>query len=265
MVGAVGLDARQTKLLRHRAIGPDGTTPWGLWETEPERFERYQSIQSKKHTIGAAKQVCSFVAAPDGSTLFVGIWSVLGVGVAPDGLIDPVMGHDVGGKNLYQLESMPHLSSYAGRLVVHWSAPRSWYRRLDRSSFPVLEILPGQALTPFPGYEDFRISLSQLLRLPAGLLEVLRSSRGVYLLIDPDDGQQYVGAATGHEGFLGRWTSYAHNVHGGNVLLRQRGKRDYIVSILEVAASTESDDSILARESFWKTKLGSRAFGLNAN
>ncbi len=69
----------------------------------------------------------------------------------------------------------------------------------------------------------------------------------------------------GLKGLLGRWLVYAANGHGGNVLLRQRGHRDYAVSILEVASPDMSRDDILAREAHWKDKLGARAHGLNEN
>lgn len=57
---------------------------------------------------------------------------------------------------------------------------------------------------------------------------------------------------------MGRWRAYMANGHGGNLLLRQRGHQDYTVSILEVASPDMSRDDILAREGFWKDKLGAR-------
>ena len=74
-----------------------------------------------------------------------------------------------------------------------------------------------------------------------------------------------MGSATGIDGLMGRWRSYFANGHGGNVLLRERGYRDYSVSILEVASPDMAQEDILARETFWKMKLGARAHGLNAN
>lgn len=56
---------------------------------------------------------------------------------------------------------------------------------------------------------------------------VLELVRGVYLLV-ADDGAQYVGSASGQDGFIGRRVGYATSGHGGNVILRKRG----IVTIL---------------------------------
>ena len=67
------------------------------------------------------------------------------------------------------------------------------------------------------------------------------------------------------DGFLGRWANYAAKGHGGNVLLRRCGYRDYLVSILEIASTDMGLGDILAREQHWKTKLGARVHGLNLN
>jgi hypothetical protein len=100
---------------------------------------------------------------------------------------------------------------------------------------------------------------------------VLRSKKGVYLLVCKETGAQYVGSATGDNGFLGRWNAYAADGHGGNKLLKERNQRDYTVSILEMVGSGAQRSEVLVLENLWKEKLGSRAerlgdeFGLNAN
>jgi hypothetical protein len=93
----------------------------------------------------------------------------------------------------------------------------------------------------------------------------LAAVRGVYLLTCPRTNEQYVGAAHGGDGFLGRWLGYARSGHGGNVGLKSRDPSDYRVSILEVAASSASVEDILAMEARWKDKLQSREMGLNRN
>lgn len=60
-------------------------------------------------------------------------------------------------------------------------------------------------------------------------------------------------------------------LHGGNTILKERNHKNYVVSILETAGFDMERRDILAREIFWKEKLGSRAirlgdeYGLNAN
>ncbi len=74
-----------------------------------------------------------------------------------------------------------------------------------------------------------------------------------------------MGSAYGAGGFLGRWSSYAATGHGGNKLLMARPRTNYSVTILEVASPDMAPSDIIRRESAWKTKLGSRAHGLNGN
>jgi hypothetical protein len=73
---------------------------------------------------------------------------------------------------------------------------------------------------------------------------------------------QYVGKADGQEGFLGRWEEYARNGHGGNVVLKNRERSDYQVSILEQAGTVFNFDEA---EALWKRKLQTRQMGLNGN
>lgn len=100
----------------------------------------------------------------------------------------------------------------------------------------------------------------------------LSNIKGVYLITDCHAGLQYVGSAIGDSGIWQRWGSYVKTGHGGNKelrqLLREKGL-DYVkhfqYSILEIADTHASDESILARESYWKDALLSREFGYNSN
>ena len=130
----------------------------------------------------------------------------------------------------------------------------------------VLEIHEeGWDVQPFPGFDEFTIVVSEATKLPATWREVLRAVRGVYLLVDTEDGRQYVGSASGRDGFFERLDAYARDGHGGNVELRRRKDRDYQFTVLETTGSRDPEGEILAREAFWKRALGSRAHGLNLN
>ena len=117
----------------------------------------------------------------------------------------------------------------------------------------------------FPGYTRFIGNLSTLGGLPVGWQSALSAARGVYLLTCPRTREQYVGSATGENGFLGRWSGYAADGHGGNIGLRSRDVSDNQVSILEVSASTATIEEVVAAEQLWKLKLQSREMGLNRN
>lgn len=101
--------------------------------------------------------------------------------------------------------------------------------------------------------------------MPTAWRAALASVQGVYLLVCPETGEQYVGSAYGDGGFIARWAAYAENGHGGNLMLRARPRTNMAISILEVASPDMSAGDIIKREQAWKTKLGSRAHGLNLN
>jgi hypothetical protein len=107
--------------------------------------------------------------------------------------------------------------------------------------------------------------LSKIEGLPKGWIEILKNTAGVYLLTCPKTKEQYVGKASGAEGFWQRWMQYVATGHGGNVALKSRDNSDYRVSILEVAGSSATSDDILKMESRWMAKLQSREMGLNRN
>jgi len=117
----------------------------------------------------------------------------------------------------------------------------------------------------FPGFLNFIKPLSLLDNLPKTWKVALQSSRGIYLLTCPKTKEQYVGSATGEQGFWGRWEDYIRTGDGGNVALKSRDPSDYQVSILEVAGTASTEADIIKKEGQWKSKLQSREMGLNRN
>ena len=172
----------------------------------------------------------------------------------------------VGTCNDYDLEPDAALAELRGRLWVEWGpGKRAWIQRADRGDKPIVELTRAFEEPAFPGFSSLVLQLSEVDALPSAWSEALRSTRGVYLLTCPKTREQYVGAALGSDGFLGRWRSYAATGHGGNVGLRSRDPSDYQVCILETVGSGASDEEILALEVLWKRKLQSREMGLNRN
>lgn len=129
----------------------------------------------------------------------------------------------------------------------------------------------------FPGYFetvlDF-IELEKIINSPEGNIKwkiSLSAIAGIYLIVDRVTGLQYVGSAYGKEGIWGRWKQYANSGHGGNALLEELLKKDnnyklnFQFSIMQTLPKNLNKDEVIGYESFYKHKLGSRAFGLNAN
>jgi hypothetical protein len=139
----------------------------------------------------------------------------------------------------------------------------------------VIEILPKGYVREFPGFLDFVIPYDELVKIvdnpdAHGVWHnMLASVAGVYLIVDSQTGQQYVGSAYGKRGILGRWAEYAKNGHGGNKRLRELLNsspgyaRNFCFTVLQTLDKSLTDREVLEFEKQYKAKLGSRAFGLN--
>lgn len=270
------IDPRDVRLLRHQTGKVPGRTPYTLWRDDAAGFERYQSTQDPAQRARfAAPWWASFVAPPDGGTLFVGMFEVERAGSVASGTIDPLTRDLVGGDKAltaydqYVCHRSPLFAEYVGRLRIHWgdsvSSRRAWVQRADNQDKEIVELARTFQEESFPGFTSLTRALSEIETMPSGWKEALRAARGVYLLACPRTREHYVGSAHGVDGFLGRWREYVATGHGGNAGLRIRDPSDYVVSILEVAGSSASVDNILTMENAWKSKLLSRTIGLNRN
>lgn len=138
-------------------------------------------------------------------------------------------------------------------------------------------MLPRGFIRPFPGYLDFILSHQELVQIfnhPESNREwhvALSGVAGIYLIVQSGTGAQYVGSAYGPKGILGRWEAYTINGHGGNERLRALHNvnphvcREFRYSVLRTLPKSLTAKEVIAYENFYKTKLGTRAFGLNAN
>lgn len=141
--------------------------------------------------------------------------------------------------------------------------------------FPVIEIADPQ-IVEFPGYDNVLLNYGQLKEMVADSRWIrwqtaLSAVQGIYLIADSEDGRLYVGKADGGERILGRWTSYAHDGHGGNVAMKQLVDLDpkrpsrYWFSLLRVFGPQAPQAEVDAAESHYKEALLTRTFGLNLN
>lgn len=265
-----GLKLADVRLLRHKdRRAAKGRGPYELWRDDRPQFELYQSTQQIKNQVKLnAPYWASFVGTPSDETLFVGLYSAQNCRVLERDIPKPHMdGVDSAGTcNVYDLVLDSRLSDLVGRLVIDWGpGDRAWIQRADQQDKQITEVRQAFKEDDFPGFLNFIESLSRLENMPKGWVQALRSSRGVYLLACPKTKEQYVGSATGEDGFWGRWQSYALSGHGDNVALKSRDPSDYRISILEVAGTAATFEEIIGMESRWKAKLLSREMGLNRN
>lgn len=179
-------------------------------------------------------------------------------------------------------EYMTEYKPFFGRLVVHFEDKgRNVIVRkediIDTISVKTILEHPYNELgEDFPGYENIDLSWNDL----CGVLKfknwqtALENQKAVYLITDTATNKRYVGSAYGDNMLLGRWRNYAGNGHGGNkelkALVEEQGldyvKNNFRYSILDIYKSTTDDETIIARESWWKEILLTRGdYGYNAN
>lgn len=178
--------------------------------------------------------------------------------------------------------SMAEYAPFFGRLVVHFEDKG---RNVVVRSEDIIETINVKTILEhpyyeigeeFPGYENVDLSWEDLRRVLKfkHWQTALENQKGVYLITDTATNKRYVGSAYGDEMLLGRWRSYTENGHGGNkelkALIEMQGleyvKNNFRYSILDIYKSTTDDETIIARESWWKNILLTRRnYGYNAN
>lgn len=253
-----GIDPRNVQLVRHKDRGPTGVTPYSLLRAAPDQFDAYQTIQGRE--VFRRNYIASFVVmpAPAYETLFAGLYQVTKSQPNTDQVVCPVRGKlfGPGQVQIYNLSSDEKLKGLSQRLVINWGdGYRSWVQRADKQNKDVLELRKSHAEPSFPGFDQFSCRLGELHTIWDNWKTALSTQQGVYLL-SFDDGQQYVGSATGNAGFWQRWSDYLANGHGGNVALKNRDARDAIVSILDTARLSDTKQVTIDREMLWQRKLG---------
>lgn len=177
----------------------------------------------------------------------------------------------------FDLRPSAIFSAMADRLVIEWTADTVNWAKTGKaaSRLSVVEIADPQT-EPFPGFESLLISYDELQAVVADdrysqWRTALSSVQGIYLISDTQTGKLYVGKADGAERFLGRWSEYARNGHGGNVALRELAGADaeharhFLFSILRVFGPSATTAQVDAAETHFKRALLSRQTGHNRN
>jgi len=89
----------------------------------------------------------------------------------------------------------------------------------------------------------------------ADLAATAPPGESIYLLVDKDTSQQYIGSAKGEDSLWGRLSEYARTGHGGNIELKNHPEARYQASILQFVDQQLPDHRIEQIESWWKDKL----------
>jgi hypothetical protein len=100
----------------------------------------------------------------------------------------------------YDLRLQEQLNEYIGLMFVEWGEGwRSWIQR--NTEKPIVELHRRFQEPRYPGHLAFVSALSELPSIPTAWIEALRSTKGIYLLTCPKTKEQYVGKASGDDGF----------------------------------------------------------------
>ena len=239
-----------------------GMEPWSDWQrTYPGRNDFNRPY------------IFSLMQMPTSPDLwmFGGIWDVNGLRTGADG------------KKHYDVEQSNQLAPLVGRLKLHRvHKGRGTRLKLERhyEQFVVSEVLSALYTgRSFPGYGSVNVNFSELEALiQTGRQDwsaALSHVKGVYLVTDIKTQRRYVGSAYGEWGVWSRWKEYASLGHGGNAGMRDLLKghdleycRKYFkLALLEHHDTRVDDQTILARETYWKQVLDTRhaETGLNRN
>jgi len=267
-------DGNRVKLVRHKDSRYEealGRRDWLEW------YQRYQS----KPVFDQCDQIVVFLGEEGCNSRFVGVYNVGKRSLAADVPLPSNCPYPEWGRSSdfhYDLQKRAGFEDLEDRLVIDWGkAPLSWHQWFT-SDREVVEIRPrGRALPPFRDYLRVHLTFEELVRLTAqpeahrDWVASLSAVGGIYLIVNKSTGKQYVGSATGMGGIWQRWSEYARTGHGDNNRLKELCSQDskcpgaFSFSILETFSRTLAREEAIASESFFKEKLGTRAFGLNSN
>lgn len=224
-------------------------------------FKNWQENQNQKNF--ERKYILSFIYWNKDEWLFAGIYESLSVSES-NGIC----------KYKYETVLTEIAKEFIGKLIVGFKKDfRASYLCLENQidKFFVLEIKREIVKVEFPGYDKVNVSWSELSNLieTEAWKTALENQKGVYLITDLSNGKMYVGSAYGEEMILGRWRKYIQSGNGGNKELKNLSfdyiKSNFRYSILDIFKSTTNDETIIARESWWKETLLTRKFGYNSN
>ena len=259
----------RVELRDHKIHCATGCNPPPLEVFFDGKFRQWQEHQNQKNF--QREHILSLIHLEGDRWLFAGVYAVNGVKKGT-WKKSPCF--------KYITEEVAGLDHLTGRVIVQFNkAFRASYLRGKRfdNQLLVIEIRDKRmTIGDFPGYKSVLLSYRMLKTIVRennpSWRTALSNVAGVYLITNNATGKLYVGSAYGGEGIWQRWNTYAKNGHGGNKklreLLREKGEgytEHFQFSLLEVCDLSANDDYVITRETYWKTVLRSREFGLNKN
>ncbi len=276
-------EASGTKVMRH-TFGGNVVVEHQLRHNR-EFLQAYQEQQASD-IFRNCKLMLTFVGDGPYRALYKGAWRLRGKLTLQEYLATRVEAKAVQdldavnapfeGYSWYDTEFDPSvLGAMVDRLVIDFGRGMGFHKWLN-TSMQVIEVFPEGYAGSFEGYQDFFLTYAELRRLIANPApnrswrQHLSSVHGIYLILDTLTGLQYVGSAYGADGIWGRWSEYARDPSGGNVMLSELIKANgpgyadnFQFSILRVLERSATKAMVVQAETREKIKHGTRSFGLS--
>lgn len=255
----------KTKIVRHTDKSFPDLYDW--YCSDKEKFFNYFKRQSKE-VFSKCDFVIAFLGEKGTFARFIGIYKVNGVKQIKD---------ELGEGFFYDLKEIEGYEELKERVIIDWGkGTSSWHNWYDIEKEVVeIKFRPDLKYKQFKNYDDVILSYSELQEIfkheYKDWKSPLSATNAIYLILDKNKGDQYVGSTYGADGIWQRWSNYAKNGNGGNKLLKKITEEDknyannFQWSILTTLSKTITKDEAIAIENKYKQKLGSRAFGLNEN
>ncbi|MBT1171862.1 GIY-YIG nuclease family protein [Bifidobacterium sp. MA2] len=270
-------------LLRNAGIDPNDVVLIRHTVARVGRFARLGYLRERtgmqsESFIGRDKSYwMTFMGEPGGTTRFAALYKLTGRQPLETGLPAGYPSQEFNpGDEMYSLVPCDLLAEYENRLTIDWGGSYVKWAQYGTNDKRIVSI--EERKPQFPGFDKLLLSfddLSDIIGNPelySAYRDAMSQVSAVYLVVDTVSGQQYVGSAYGENGLWGRWTEYAStNGEGGNKLMHdlmsEHPDRYHALqyTVLRILDKTTPMTDVIALEGVYKQKLGSRAFGLNAN
>ena len=271
----VGLDPAKVKLIRHSLRDKGFKECYDL-----NMVYEYTCHQKSNFSKGYDYWV---IFISDSGTLakLHSIYRVAGVvpdtpDLIPAGLPEKEAIEYQGQGAFYHLEPLDLLRDYEGKLVIDWGKSALMWHQKGTTEKYIVSLLPDEKKV-FSGFEVLILTYDQLKEFieNPSIYEAwhtaLSTVYAIYLIVDRENGRQYVGSAYGENGLLGRWTSYVKTQHGNNkrmidlICAYPERYRYFQFSILQILPKTLTPEEVIETESRFKRKLLSIQYGMNDN